>query len=312
MLSSHLIKPTGIRKFLYYLNRDKLYIFLLLPALAYYIVFHYLPMVGIVWSFQDFRIGRGFFNSEWVGFKWFIQFAKSHYFTRLIRNTVLLNLYSLLFGFPVPIFFAITLNEIKRRGFKRFTQTVSYLPNFISVVIVVGILTNFLSLRTGILNQFISNLGGQQINFWTNPKWFRTIFVSSGIWHSFGFSSIVYIAAISSVDQDLYEALEVDGGNKLRAIWHITLPGIKSTIMILLILNLGSMFSSSVEKVILIYSESTYETADVIGTFVYRSALTNSAYSYATAVGLFVSVINFILLAVVNKISKHVSEVSLW
>lgn len=292
--------------------KNKYYLLLICPAVLYYVIFQYIPMYGVVIAFKNYTIGRGFFGSDWVGFRWFIEFVNSIYFVRLMRNTLLLSLYTLIFSFPVPILFALMLNEIRSTMLKRVTQTISYLPYFISTVIIVGIITNFMSLNTGIVNQMIAFFGGKQINFMNDPDWFRTIFVASDVWQFFGFSSIIYLAAIASVDQELYEAIKIDGGNKLQSIIYITIPGIAPVIIILLILNIGQLLTVSFEKVFLIYNPLTYETADVIGTYVYRVGILEGRYSYTTAVSMFVSILNFILLIFANKAARKFSDSSLF
>ncbi|NSW89114.1 MAG: sugar ABC transporter permease [Firmicutes bacterium] len=297
------------------LGKNKQLLIIFLPVIIYYVIFHYLPMIGILIAFKDFK---GFSNlydfltQNWVGFRWFKEFFSSVYFFRLLRNTFLLSFYSLIWGFPVPIIFALLLNEVGNGFFKRFVQTASYLPYFISTVIVVGMIVNFLSPSGGIINILLEKLGYEPIHFMMNKKWFRTIYVASGIWQGFGFSSIIYIAALSGIDPNLYEAAEIDGAGRFRKIVNISIPSILPTIVILLILSLGQMMNVGFEKIILMYNPSTYEVADVIQTYVYRAGIINAQFSFASAVGLFNSVVNFILLITVNKISKKVSEISLW
>ena len=269
-------------------------------------------MFVTVMAFQDFSPGKGFLESPFVGLRWFREFFGSIYFERLMRNTILLNIYGLLWGFPIPIIFALLLNEVRDGPFKRVSQTVAYLPHFISVVVVVGLIYNFLSPNDGIINLMITRLGGQPINFMGEPKWFRTLYIGTGIWQNFGWDSIIYLAALSSVDPQLYEAAKIDGAGKWRQLFNITLPAISTTIIILLIMNVGNIMNVGFEKVILMYSPATYETADVISTYVYRRGIMGSQFSFGAAVGLFNSVINFMLLIAVNRISRKVSEVSLW
>lgn len=305
-------QSTGWMRFKKSVLRDKYLWLLVLPGVIWYIIFAYIPMYGIIIAFKNFSPFRSIWGSPWVGFKWFQQFFETYYFWRLIRNTVLLNVYSILWGFPAPIIFALLLNEVIHSKFKKIAQTVSYLPHFISTVVIVGMVVNFLSPSSGIINHIIEALGGEEINFMIDPKWFRTIYISSGIWQGLGWSSIIYLAALSGIDQELYEASIVDGANKLQKIWHITIPGILPTIIILLILSLGSMLSVGYEKIILMYNARTYETADVINSYVYRRGISGGEYSFGTAVGLFQNVINFILIIFVNKVSRKVSEISLW
>lgn len=293
------------------LSRDKYLYLLLLPALIYYIVFAYIPMYGSIIAFKDFNPMKGILGSDWVGFKWFLQFFHSIYFGRLIKNTLLLSMYSLMWGFPLPIIFALMLNELKDGVFKRVTQTVSYLPHFISIVVVVGIMNNMLD-ASGMLTSFVHTLTGKEINFLSDPGWFRTLYVSSGVWQEFGWSSIIYLAALSGVDPSLYEAAKLDGASKIKQVFYITIPCIMPTIIILLILNVGSILSVGFTKIILMYSPATYSVADVISTYVYRAGLLRAQYSFGAAVDLFNSVANFIVLIIVNKISRKVSETSLW
>lgn len=292
--------------------RDKYLLLLLFPVILFFIIFHYLPMIGTVMAFQDYSLGKGFFGSPWVGFQWFREFFNSIYFGRLMANTLQLSLYSLLWGFPIPILFALLLNEVRNGPFKRICQTVSYLPHFVSVVVVVGMLYNFLSPIDGIINKFITMNGGTAVNFLGDPKWFRTLYISSGVWQNFGWDSIIYLAALSAVDPQLYEAAKIDGAGKFRQIVNITLPCISPTIVILLIMSVGNLMNVGFEKIILMYSPATYETADVISTYVYRRGITGSQFGFGAAVGLFNSLINFVLIMSVNKISKKLSDISLW
>ena len=263
-------------------------------------------------AFQNYRPSKGIFGSQWVGLKYFLDFFHSAYFSRLVRNTVLISVYSLLWGFPVPILFALFLNELRDGPFKKVVQTVSYLPHFISVVVLVGMVQSFLNPYDGIVNVIIKALGGSPINFLSEPSWFRTIYVASGIWQNFGYDSIIYLSAIAAVDPQLYEAARVDGAKRLQVMVHVTLPGILPTVIIMLILRFGNIMSVGFEKVNLLYSPATYETADVISTYVYRRGVLDGQFSFSTAVDFFNSVINLILICTVNKISSKVSETSLW
>jgi len=268
-------------------------------------------MYGIVIAFKDFKASRGILGSPWVGFKHFEQFFNSYYFFRLIRNTFLLNLYDLIFGFPAPIILAILFNELRNERFKRFVQSVSYLPHFISIVITVGFIVDFFA-QNGIVNNFLGLIGIGPVNFLIEPKWFRPLYIGSGIWQGVGWGSIIYLAAISGIDPQLYEAATIDGAGRFRKIISITIPSIAPTIIILLIFRIGGMMSVGFEKVFLMYNPSTYETADVISTFVYRSGLQGAQYSYAAAIGLFNTMLNFILLTGANYISRATTENSLW
>ena len=294
------------------LRRDwQLFVLILLPAL-YYAIFCYIPMGGIIMAFEDFRPLRGVFGSQWVGLKWFRQFFRSIYFFRLVRNTFLLNFLDLIFGFPLPIIFAIFLNEVALRKLRNVIQTISYMPYFISTVIIVGSLSNMLSVNGGIINVWREKLGMEKLAFMSLPQYFRSLYVGSSIWQGFGFSSIVYLSAISGIEQDMYEAASIDGASRWKKIQYITFPSILPTITICLILRLGSMLSVGFEKVILMYNEATYETADVISTYVYRRGLIAGEYSFGAAVDLFNSLINFVFVGVSNYIVRHFNETSLW
>nr|WP_091220084.1 ABC transporter permease subunit [Paenibacillus sp. BC26] len=293
------------------LNRGKYVYLMLLPVILYYVLFHYLPMVGIVISFQNYAPGVGFFESKWVGFKHFTDFFNSYYFWKLIKNTLLLNFWLLVFGFPAPILLALLLNEVRNALFKRAVQTITYIPHFISMVVIVGMIKDFLS-TDGLINQLRGLAGAETISFLQLPDFFRTIYVTSDIWQSIGWSSIIYFAALSAVNPDLYEAAEIDGAGRFKKMWHITLTAIQPTIVVILILTIGTLLSSGFEKILLLYQPLTYETADVISTYVYRKGIQDSSFSFASAVGLFNTVVNFMLLIIANKISRRVSESSLW
>ena len=294
------------------LRRDKYLVLMIIPAFMLFAVFSYLPMFGIVMSFQDFVPGRGFLGCRWVGLKWFKYFVSSVYFGRLLRNTVLLSVYSLLFGMPMTILFALLLNELRSRTFKRIVQTVTYLPYFISTVIMVSILQMLLSYPRGVVNSALSALGLTEINFFQEAGWFRTLYIGSGIWQGLGWNSILYLAALTSINPDLYEAAYMDGANRLQQMWHISLPGMMNTIVTMLILSLGGIFSVGYEKVYLMYNPVTMDQADVISTYVYRTGLESMRYSYASAIGLFNSVINFAVLLLANTLSRKITEIGLW
>jgi len=285
---------------------------LILPCVAFYILFAYMPMYGAVIAFKDFQLGDTIGSAPWVGFRWFREFFSNMYFWRLIKNTLIINIYQLVFGFPVPIIFALVVNEIRRQKFKKTLQTISYMPYFISTVVIVGMLNNFFGMNHGIVNNMLESLGYERIHFFMESKYFRPLYIGSGVWQSFGYGSIIYIAAMSGVDLDLYEAAIIDGAKRLQQIWHITLPAIKPTIVILLILNIGQLMSEGFQKIILMYNPATYEVADVISTYIYRRGLIDMEYSFSSAVGLFNSAINFCLLIAANALSKRVNETSLW
>lgn len=288
------------------------YVYLMaIPVLAYYIIFEYVPMYGVIIAFKSFSIKLGILQSPWVGFKYFIEFFDSYYFGRLIKNTLLINIYDVIFSFPAPIILALMLNEVKGKLFKKTVQTITYMPHFISMVVICGMIIDFTA-TDGIINTIMSYFGAEPSNLLANKDMFRTIYVGSGIWQGVGWGSIIYLASLANIDPSLYEASTIDGAGRWRQIWHITLPGIAPTIITLFILRLGRMMNVGFEKVMLLYNPMTYETADVISTFVYRKGLLSFDYSYSTAVGLFNSIINFTLLIVANKISRKLSETSLW
>lgn len=297
------------------LKRDRFLILMILPVVIYYVVFCYFPMTGLYMAFTQYRTGSGLaglYNSDFVGLKWFMQFFDSVYLWRLVRNTFLLSFYSLIFGFPIPIIFAIAVTQLSRKGLQKVIQVSTYLPYFISTVVVCGMINNFLSPSGGIINQMLNAIGIESINFMNLPEWFRPIYVISGSWQSFGFNSIIFVAAIMGISPDLYEAMKVDGANKRQVVWHLILPSIRPTIILLLIMTLGSMMSVGFEKVYLLYNTAVYETADVIQTYVYRQGIQSNNYSYAAAVGLFNSVINFTIVFLANRISRKVTDTSIW
>ena len=291
------------------LRRNKHVYLMLLPVLLYYLIFHYGPMYGAVIAFEDFNPVKGVFGSKWVGLQNFQDFFSSVYFGRLIFNTVAISVLDLIFGFPAPIILALLINELRWNPFKRLVQTVTYLPHFISVVVVVGMLVDFFA-RDGLVNQLM--LTTDPVAYMQSPEWFRQLFVGSGIWQHVGWGSIVYLAAIATIDPQLYDAAKVDGADRFRQMWHITVPGILPTIVILLILRMGMMMSVGYEKIILMYNPLTYETADVISTYVFRRGILQADFSFSAAVGLFNSVINFALLIAANRISRRLTEHSLW
>ncbi len=284
---------------------------LVLPVILYYLIFCYKPMYGIIIAFKNFRPGRGIWGSEWVGWKHFPDFFGSYYFFRILKNTLVISISTLLVSFPVPIILALLLNEVKNQKFKRITQTISYLPHFISIVIFCSMIKIFVS-EKGAIFAIVSKFGGPQSSLLNFPEYFVPIYVLSDVWKGMGWNSIIYLAALSGVDQELYEAARIDGAGRWKQTLHVTIPGISSTIIIMLLLSLGNLMSLGYEKIILLYNPNIYETADVISTFVYRKGLLDFEWSYSTAVGLFNSVINFMLVFLFNKISKKVTEVGLW
>lgn len=282
-----------------------------LPVIAFYIIFHYIPMYGITMAFQNYSINLGIMGSEWVGLEHFISFFKSYYFGTLLTNTLLISLYDLIFGFPAPLILALLINELSGTKFKKIVQTVSYVPHFISIVVICGIINLFTS-STGLFNDIVAFFGGKRSDMLSRPELFRTIYTTSGVWQGVGFGSIIYLAALSGVDPELYDAARIDGAGRFRQTLSITLPSILPTVTILLILRIGSLLSVGYEKIILLYNPITYSTADVISSFVYRKGVLDASYSYSTAIGLFNSVINFVLLVVANYASRKISETSLW
>ncbi len=271
----------------------------------------YIPMGGILMGFQDYSIKKGILGSNWVGLQHFISFFNSVYFWRLIRNTLLISFYGLLFSFPFPIIFALCLNEVRNKTFKKTVQTISYLPYFISIVVVVALLNDFCKAE-GVLTQIAAALGDTGGALISRPEWFRTLYIGSNMWQHLGYNSIIFISALATIDQELYEAAVIDGANRWKQTLYITLPGIASTIVVLLILRLGQIMNVGYEKVILMYSPATYETADVIASYVYRVGIKDANYSYSTAINFFNSIINFIVIFVANQISRKVGETSLW
>ncbi len=286
------------------------YVMLALPV-VYYLLFCYVPMGGLVIAFQKYNAYQGILNSKWVGLKHFQNFLSDDYFFRIFRNTLILGSYQIIFTFPAPIILAILLNELKSVRYKRVIQTISYLPHFLSTVVVCGLITNFMSFD-GLFNQLFAPLGVQQSQWMLKAGAFRSIYTISGIWQTAGWGSIVYLAALTGIDPEQYEAAVIDGATRFQRIRFITLPGILPTIVIMFIFKVGSIMSVSFEKVLLLYYPATYETSDVISTYVYRRGLLKNDFSYGTAVGLFNSVIALIFLTVTNWTSKKVGETSLW
>lgn len=284
---------------------------LLAPAITYFIIFNYVPMYGVQIAFKDFIANLGFWNSPWVGFDHFERFFNSYYFWRLIKNTLLLSLYQTIL-FPIPIIFALSLHELANGKFKRWSQTLTYAPHFLSVVVVVGMIVAFLDPITGLVNNVITYFGGSSIDFLTDPNWFRHIFVWSGQWQSLGWGTIIYLAALAGVNPELIEAATVDGASRIQRIIHINIPAILPTIIVLFILNMGSFMAIGFEKVLLLQNSLNSETSDVIATFVYQTGILEGQYSFSTAIGLFESVINIIVLVSANYLARYFSKESLW
>lgn len=282
-----------------------------LPTVLYYLIFAYKPMYGALIAFKDFEPSLGFMESPWVGFKHFIKFFDSYYFWRLIKNTFTISGFTILFGFPAPIILALLMNEIQSSAFKRTVQTITYLPHFISMIVICGMIKIFTG-DAGIITDLVVMFGGERTSLLNKAEFFVPVYVISDIWQSVGWGTIIYLAALTGVDQELYEAAAIDGAGRFRQTLSITLPGIAPTVITMLILRLGNVLNVGYEKIILLYNQSTYITADVISSYNYRAGLLESQWSYSTAVGLFNSFINLAFLILTNKISKSVSETSLW
>ena len=283
-----------------------------LPVLVFFLVFHYAPMYGVQIAFKKFSAVRGIVGSPWRGLYYFQQFFDSYLFGELIGNTLGLSLYSLAVGFPTPILLALMMNELRSERVKRVVQTITYAPHFISMVVMCSMIILFLSPSSGVLNRIIEILGGQSVYFMGKPEYFKTIYVLSGVWQNTGWSSIIYMAALSGIDPQLHEAATIDGAWRLQRVWHINLPGILPTAVILLIMNCGSLMSIGFEKAFLLMNDLNRAAAEIISTFVYQRGLIDRNYSSAAAIGLFNSVINLVLLLGVNAIARRISDTSLW
>ncbi len=283
---------------------------LVLPAILHFAVFQYIPMYGVQIAFKNYIVTKGIWGSEWIGLDHFQRFFDSYYFGRLIRNTLFISLYQFAL-FPISIIVALSLNELTNGWYKKTVQTITYAPHFISVVVMSGMIIAFLSPSTGIVNKLIELLGFEPISFMTKPEWFKSVFVLSGEWQNLGWGAIIYLAALTGINPELHEAATVDGASRLQRIWHINLPGIMPTIIILLILNVGSFMSIGFERIYLLQNSLNLQASDVIQTYVYRSGLLEGQYSFSSAVGLFNSVINLIMLLTVNQIARKFSSTSL-
>ena len=286
---------------------------LVLPIVVYLIIFNYLPMAGIVLGFERFTPKNGVYMSEWVGLKHVTTFFSSVFFIRVLKNTLILSLYSVIFGFPAPIIFALLLNELDNEYYKKVIQVVSYMPNFISTVVISGIIIDFVA-SDGVITGMLVNIGflKEAKNLLSVPEYFRTIMVLSDLWQQVGFGSILFLAALTGIDQELYEAAVIDGANRWKQTLNVTIPGIMPTVVIMLIMRIGSLMNANQEKILLLYNPLIYETSDVIGTFVYRKGLLEADYGYSTAVGLFNSAVNVVLLFIANGVSRKYSETSLF
>jgi putative aldouronate transport system permease protein len=286
---------------------------LIIPVVVYLIIFNYVPMAGIVLGFERFTPKNGVYMSEWVGLKHFVTFFSSVFFVRVLKNTLILSLYSIIFGFPAPIIFALLLNELDNEYYKKVIQVVSYMPNFISTVVISGIIIDFVA-SDGVITDLLVKIGflKDAKNLLSVPEYFRSIMVISDLWQQVGFGSILYLAALTGIDQELYEAAVIDGANRWKQTLHVTLPGIMPTVVIMLIMRIGGLMNANQEKILLLYNPLIYETSDVIGTFVYRKGLLEADYGYSTAVGIFNSIVNVILLFIANGVSRKYSETSLF
>lgn len=288
------------------------YVYLMaLPLVVWYLLFCYWPLLGNVIAFKDFKPMKGIWGSPWVGLKHFKAFFSSYYFLRLLRNTLLISLYGIVFSFPAPILLALLINELRAPRYKRTVQTITYMPYFISMIVICGMLMDFLK-KDGVITSLLAAMGLPNENYLMKPEAFRTIYVASDIWQNCGWNSIIYLAALSSIDQELYEAARIDGASRLRQTWHVTLPGLLPTIMILLIMRVGAVLNVGYEKIILLYNASNAETADVISSFVYRRGILEANFSYTTAVDFFNAFISFGLVMLTNSLSKRKTEYGLW
>ena len=285
--------------------------FIILPVIIFYVMFAYKPMYGAMIAFKDFSPRLGILGSEWVGLKYFEQFFGSPYFSRILRNTLWISFCSIVFSFPMPIILALLVNELKNKAFSSAVKTISYLPHFISLVVVCSMVKEFTS-DTGVINDFLSLFGAQRTTMLINPKLFVPVYIVSDIWQGVGWGSIIYLAALSGISQDLYEAARIDGAGKWKQMLHVTIPGIMPTVITMLILRIGNVMNVGFEKIILLYNSITYETADVISSFVFRKGIVEQNYSFSTAVGLFNSVINCIFIIAANTVCNKLGENSLW
>ena len=284
---------------------------MLLPVVVFYLIFHYVPMGGAIIAFQDYKAAMGFFKSPWVGFRHFTEFLGGPYILRLIRNTLLLNMYQIIFGFPAPVLLALFINEINHKYYKKVVQTISYMPHFISLVVICGLLQTFC--RTdGVFNDFLVFFGRERTNLLARAELFRTIFTASGIWQQIGWGSIIYLATLSAEDPNLYEAAAIDGAGRIRRMIHISFPSLVPVITVQLIMRLGNILTQGFEKIILLYSPLIYETSDVISSYVYRRGLIQMDYSFGSAVGIFNSIVNLTILVMANQVAKRTVKESLW
>lgn len=284
---------------------------MILPVVAYFIIFAYKPMYGVIIAFQNYRPHLGIAGSSWVGLRHFIRFFNDPYFFRLLRNTFTISFWSIIFGFPAPIILALLLNELKNVFFKRTVQTITYMPYFISLVVVCSLIRTYSS-NTGLFSQIAVFFGGEAKNYLLVQRYFMPIYIVSGIWQGIGWGSIIFLAALTGIDQEQYEAATIDGAGRFRRMWHVTIPNLLPTIMVLFILRMGSILGVGFEKIILLYSPGIYEVSDVISTYIYRRGILEIEYSFSTAVGLFNSLVNIIFLVAANKLSRKFTESGLY
>ena len=293
------------------IKKNKMVYLMILPVLIYYILFHYKPMYGIIIAFQNYRPRQGVFGSEWVGLKHFRDFFGGYYFWRLLGNTLKLSFATLLIGFPIPIILALLINELRSKKFSKLVQTITYMPHFVSMVVLCSMIRQFVG-SDGFITGFFTMFGYDGSNMLSKGSLWIPIYVISNIWQGAGWGSIVYLAALTSIDSELYDAAKVDGANRWKQTIHVTIPAILPTIIIMLIMRVGQIMGVGYEKTILLYNEGIYDVADIISTYVYRMGLLNREFSFSTAVGLFNSVVNFILVILANQISKKTTQTSLW
>lgn len=304
-------KKSWIKRFIQNIIEHPWLYVLILPVLAYYIIFCYWPMYGCVIAFQDFNPVRGIARSEWIGFENFKMFFMDKDFFRVVRNTITINVGLLIFAFPFPILFAIMLNEVRSSKFQKLTQTITYMPHFVSNVVICGLMIEFVR-SDGLITVLLEKFGAEPVNLLTKKEWFQPLYIFMNIWQEFGWDSIIFFAALTSISPELYEAASIDGAGRFRQTIHVTLPGISSTIVILLIMRIGNLMNLGWDRIYLLYNPLIYETSDVISTMVYRRGLLEFDYSFGTAAGLFNSCINVVLLIAANYVSRKVSDSSLW
>lgn len=309
-------KTQGLMKkepFRQYFLRNKWLYILLIPGMLYILIFRYIPMYGIIIAFKEFDLVKGIWNSPWIGlenFKYLLSFPD---FYDIFKNSILISIYRLAWGFPAPILLALMLNEVRNQKYKKLVQTVVYLPHFISWVVIAGMIYNILSPTGGLLNYIIVDIfGGDAVAFLQQPLYFRSIIVISDIWKEAGWGTIIYLAAMSSIDSEIYEAAKIDGAGRIQRIWHITIPGIMTTVVVLLILRMGSVLRNGFEQIFMLYNPLVYEVADVFETFTYRVGMIDGRFSFATAVGVFQSIVGLLLIYASNRLAKKYGDGGLW